>query len=97
MKNSTVLACAIACGLGFVGAKVLDQQVYAQANGAAQGRYVFKQLGNSRVDQFMVDTETGRLWQIKTTEFDELGMRKTTVLSPTYYLLLDGSKSVNPD
>jgi hypothetical protein len=32
--------------------------------GTASGRYVFGQISDSSKDQFMLDTETGRLWRI---------------------------------
>ena len=31
---------------------------------APQGRYVVGQLGEARTDQYLLDTHTGRLWQI---------------------------------
>ena len=36
------------------------------------GRYVFGQISDSNKDQFMLDTVTGRLWQI--AETGEIGM-----------------------
>jgi hypothetical protein len=56
-------------GLLFAGAAfVAAAQPAAQgAHGAlssSNGRYVFGQISEFRKDQFMLDTQTGRLWQI---------------------------------
>jgi hypothetical protein len=44
---------------------------------SATGRYVFGQISGSSKDQFMLDTQTGRLWQI--AESGEIGIFLRTV------------------
>jgi hypothetical protein len=44
---------------------------------SATGRYVFGQISGSSKDQFMLDTQTGRLWQI--AESGEIGIYLRTV------------------
>jgi hypothetical protein len=44
---------------------------------SATGRYAFGQISGSSKDQFMLDTLTGRLWQI--AESGEIGMYLRTV------------------
>jgi hypothetical protein len=45
------------------------QSVLASAN----GRYVFGQISEMRRDQFMLDTQTGRLWQLMLVSTNEEG------------------------
>lgn len=48
---------------------------------APGGRFVFGQISNMRKDQYMLDTATGRLWEV--TE-DTNGMRS---LAPVHYFM----------
>lgn len=40
---------------------------------AAGGRYVFGQVSNAMRDQFMLDTQTGRLWRLVCKQKDKVG------------------------
>lgn len=44
------------------------------------GRYVFGQISRMREDQFMLDTQTGQLWQMML-----VGTNKAIRLCPVYY------------
>jgi hypothetical protein len=54
------------------------------------GRFVFGQISDARRDQFMLDTATGRLWQITCMQVDEkkTGMDQCgwTALAPVVYM-----------
>jgi len=50
------------------------------------GRFVFKQLGNMRADMFMIDTKTGRLWQLVTA-----GDQTKLMLKPILYSAVNGT------
>jgi len=64
-----------------------------QADG---GRYVFGQLSDFRADQFMLDTKTGRLWQIVLVK-DEKGGPDLKVLQVVPYTSIsDGKWSLEP-
>jgi len=66
-----------------------DGQVL-QTNG---GRFVFGQINGIRGDQYMLDSQTGRLWRIAVDP--KTGI---TYLNPVLYRLVDGSISLNaPD
>ena len=47
---------------------LLPGLVFAQSNteflASPKGRYVVGQVGDSRSDQYLLDTHTGRLWQL---------------------------------
>jgi len=51
------------------------------------GRYVFGQISEYRKDQYMLDTQTGRLWSITVTNLAKEGAApvEMTALSPVLY------------
>lgn len=55
------------------------------------GRFVFGQVSDSKKDQFMLDTMTGRLWRI--SETGEVGI----FLTPVLYRTKDGKYEPLPD
>lgn len=59
--NTKILG-AIAAGA--VCATLAVPVVHADVLAAAGGRYVFGQLGAMRADQYMLDTQTGQVWQL---------------------------------
>lgn len=66
---------------------------------APGGRFVFGQISSYRRDQFMLDTQTGRLWQMVCSRTDETDPKKpclTTVLEPVSYTNQAGSLSQTP-
>jgi hypothetical protein len=59
---------------------------------SANGRYVFGQISGYARHQYMLDTQTGRLWklvQVKDTE--------ATVLEPIPYSTIGGDYSIYPE
>jgi hypothetical protein len=53
--------------LGFCGESAYSQTAAQHAPkvlSSSPGRYVFGQVSDFRVDQFMLDTQTGRLWMM---------------------------------
>jgi hypothetical protein len=55
------------------------------------GRFVFGQISEARRDQYMLDTKTGRLWQIVVNNED------VKSLQPVLYISLDGVKTIEPE
>ena len=55
------------------------------------GRYVFGQISDFRKDQFLLDTQTGRLWQVVV---DEEGRTK---LQPVPFIQVWGDEAYIPD
>jgi len=60
------------------------------ALGVPGGRYVFGQISSMRADQFLLDTHTGRVWQIVV---NEKGLRS---FSPIPYQSIDGNQYLGP-
>jgi hypothetical protein len=54
------------------------------------GRYVFGQISSMRADQYMLDTQTGRLWQLI------VSTNNSVSLQPVTYCALDGCVSLIP-
>ena len=59
--------------------------------GTSSGRFVFGQVSQYRRDQFLLDTQTGRLWQIVQDE------KKRQSLQIVPFNHVDGSVSVVPE
>lgn len=59
--------------------------------GSSNGRFVFGQISSMRRDQYMLDTQTGRLWQIVQSKEDAISLQ----IVP--YTHVDGSASVVPE
>lgn len=55
---------------------------------AAGGRYVFGQVNSLRADQYLLDTKTGRMWQIT------LDSEKRPVLQEIPFSFLEDGKEV---
>ena len=55
-----------------IGQQPIQKNVEAKCLSAAGGRFVFGQISDSDKDKFMLDTQTGRLWQI--AESGEVGL-----------------------
>lgn len=67
-----------------------DENYPAQVLAPANARYVFGQISKFGRDQYMLDTVSGRLWQIAE------GKDKETLLQPVLYKNPDGTYSDNP-
>ena len=66
---------------------------------APNGRYQFGQISDYRKDQYMLDTQTGRLWVIKsvTRGSDSPGAEGDLILDPIPYEgLTDTNRTVTP-
>jgi len=59
--------------------------------GSSDGRFVFGQISGMRRDQYMLDTQTGQLWQKVKTKDDSIGLQ----IVPYYNV--DGKLSVVPE
>ena len=59
--------------------------------GTSNGRFVFGQISSMRRDQYMLDTQSGRLWQIVQSK------DKSLILQIVPYNHVDGSVSVVPE
>lgn len=55
------------------------------------GRFVFGQISDFRRDQYMLDTQTGRLWQIVVND------KEVKSLEPVLYTSVDGTKTIEPE
>lgn len=74
-----------------------QQKVLASSN----GRYVFGQVSEYRRDQYMLDTQTGRLWQIvlrkgKNPDGSEAAGDGFSILDPVPYSDINGKLGVTP-
>ena len=74
-----------------------QQKVLSSPN----GRYVFGQISDFRSDQYMLDTQTGRLWQIvlrkaKNPDGSDAPGEGFQVLDAVPYTDLDGKLNVAP-
>lgn len=70
-----------------------DQQ---KTLGSANGRFVFGQISDFRSDQYMLDTQTGRLWQI-VERTDEKGSSAGRALQVIPYVSVDGKFGLLPN
>jgi len=64
LKLVIVIAIIAMCGFAWAGEPVEVIPPQNKVLGSGNGRYVFGQINNARRDQYMLDTQTGRLWQI---------------------------------
>jgi len=67
-----------------------DSPQHGGVLGVSGGRYVFGQIGDTALSNFMLDTQTGRLWKYQADK--ERGL----VLVAITYTLTDGSASLTP-
>jgi hypothetical protein len=75
---------------GFTPQKVPQKSQRAVLS-SAQGRFAFGQISDSSEDKFMLDTFTGRLWQL--SKRTDIGL----CLTPIPYRSEDGQCSLLPD
>jgi hypothetical protein len=67
-----------------------DSPEHGGVMGVSGGRYVYGQLGDNFTINFMLDTQTGRLWK------SQVDKDRGFVLVPVTYTLADGSASLTP-
>jgi hypothetical protein len=85
MKRKALAALLFACALISHGA--LAQTNRGQALSSATGRFVFGQISESGKDKYMLDTQTGRLWEV-ISYCEDMSKRETcqaAVLRPVLY------------
>jgi hypothetical protein len=88
MKYSLLIGCCAVILLlrpVTAGNGLADPPAVSRVLGSANGRYVFGQISDFRADKYMLDTQTGRLWTIETTDTNESGEQ----LFPVPYDSLD--------
>lgn len=56
-----ILLCVTLLGVSLIGGEIAVLS-------SDSGRYVYGQLSSVRADQFLLDTKTGRLWNMKVSE-----------------------------
>jgi hypothetical protein len=89
----TFIVLFLFCTVAF--AKPLQNKVL----GTSQGRFVFGQISDFRRDQFMLDTKTGRLWQVTCITMNSKKSTQDnciTVLQAMPYMDTDGKWSLTP-
>lgn len=74
-----------------VAADALAQTRNQPAVLGGEGRYVFGQINEYNADQYMIDTQTGRLWRLVDTVDGG-----ASVLEPVPYLLPAGGTQATP-
>ena len=76
---------------------IISSELSAQENqnnqvlSSVNGRFVFGQVSDFRRDQYLLDTQTGRLWQIVETE------NKQQILQPVLFSSIDGTRTLLPE
>ena len=66
--------------------QVQAQSTPGTALSSPAGRFVLGQISSMRRDQFMVDTQTGRLWTIVCTKTGPAGDCTSQALQPVMYV-----------
>lgn len=65
---------------------------------ASGGRFVFGQISEYRRDQYLLDTHTGRVWQVACQKKDENTKQcELSVLSPMLFEHVSGKFGYEPD
>ena len=74
--------------IGYTGFSQSARDSSYSALSAPGGRYVFGQIGLARADQFMLDTQTGRLWRLVVDKND------APLLQIVPYQMTDGTPAI---
>ncbi len=94
------LICMLSLTVLVVAANAQEKNKVAQDQqktlGSANGRFVFGQISDFRSDQYMLDTQTGRLWQI-VERTDEKGTTTGRVLQVVPFYSVDGKLGLLPN
>jgi hypothetical protein len=94
MKQKSImvlLVCAMLYGVNVNAAPVEVIPPQNKVLGNSSGRFVFGQISDFRSDQFLLDTQTGRLWQIVVDD------KKSKSLQIVPFNHVDGSVSIVPE
>ena len=68
-----------------------QQNIQPAVLAAPGGRFVFGQISSFRSDQYMLDTQTGRLWQVV------VDTNQVQTLQPVLYRAIDGTRTLVPE
>jgi len=90
MKHLTALLCTAAICAASYAAEPITTKPAFQTLQSQGGRYAFGQVSEYRSDRYMLDTQTGQLWQM--VEYTN-GMRE---LRAVFYQSWDDSVSITP-
>lgn len=82
-----LVLCSSAFATEPVAVKPPQQKVLATPS----GRYVFGQISDFRRDQFLLDTQTGRLWQVVVDD------KENKKLQPVLFIQILGDEAYIPD
>lgn len=90
-----------ACASAAEAVKVTPPQPQQKVLSSSNGRYVFGQISEYRRDQYMLDTQTGRLWQIVTRkgtnpDGSEASGEGFLILEPVAYSDINGKLDLVP-
>lgn len=83
------LALLIACAPMLAMAQ--DSMNHVTALAAGGGRFVFGQISSQRQDQYMLDTQTGRLWTTVCLKQEAMGRCSSVALQPVPYGDVNGN------
>lgn len=91
MKKIAVLLLLLSCN-SFADEPIRVKQQSQKVLSTENGRYIFGQISDFRADQYMLDTQTGKLWSIGLADI-KVGDKTQEVrtLTPVQYLDTSGS------
>lgn len=95
MRHLILIALSVACTNSWA-ADAVTKQLSSE-----NGRYAFGQISETRKDQFMLDTKTGRLWNVvlqklRNQDGSEVPGGTITVLEPVMYTNNNGALTQEP-
>jgi opacity protein-like surface antigen len=102
VKRTLAMACALAFSASVaIAADPVKVAPPQQKTLTGNGRYVFGQISDYRSDQYMLDTQTGKLWRVvlrrlKTPDGTEVPGDGVPALDAVPYVGADGSLSAVP-
>lgn len=91
MKKTTLFILGLVTSLSCFIEPVEANSSNAKVLGTDTGRYVFGQISDFRSDQFLMDTETGRLWRLVVDEKDNPKMEPVPIMQ------IRGEKGFTPE
>lgn len=91
-----ILSLTMFVGVANAQEKIKVAQDQQKTLSSANGRFVFGQISDFRSDQYMLDTQTGRLWQI-VERTDEKGSPAGRVLQVIPFVSVDGKLGLLPN
>jgi hypothetical protein len=95
MKHHLALALLVIFGTAQAQDKVKIAPDRTKTLSTTNGRFVFGQISDFRSDQYMLDTQTGRLWQITESTNDKGNTQRVLQIVP--FANLNGILYVLPE